>query len=222
LDAGVRGQVAPRSLGKRGYDPVPLGSAAIVYEFIPDWHVKLNVTQGFRPPVFNNTDSNGQAVELAGNPNLKVETSAAFQAEVNARLLKGRRRIRELDVGADVSYTRLGNDIFVNNGSYQEGQPRGITSAEFLAKLYLKGDHRLELGYTWLRTVTADKGVFKSNPEHWFNFGGVVSLIPRTLELNANLRVFGAFEDPNIRIETRDLVFDPLSGNSFLTMPGQT
>src|SRR5262249_56814438 len=116
LDAGVRGQVAPRSLGKRGYDPVPLGWAAIVYEFIPDWHVKLNVTQGFRPPVLNNTDSNGQAVELAGNPNLKVETSTAFQAEVNARLLKGKRRIRELDVRADVSYTRLDNYISVHDG----------------------------------------------------------------------------------------------------------
>jgi outer membrane receptor protein involved in Fe transport len=222
LDAGIRGQVAPTGLGKRGYDPVPLGSAAVVYEFIPDWHVKLNVTQGFRPPVFNNTDSNGQAVELAGNPNLKVETSAAFQAEINARLLKGRRRIRELDLRADVSYTRLDNEILVNNGSYQNGQPRGITSAEFLAKLYLKGDHRLELGYTWLQTVTADKGILKSNPEHWFNLGGVVSIIPRTLELNANLRVFGAFEDPNTRIETRDLIFDPLSGNSFLSQPGQT
>jgi hypothetical protein len=34
--------------------------------------------------------------------------------------------------------------------------------------------------------------------------------------------VFGAFEDPNLRVETRDLVFDPRSGNSTLTMPGQT
>jgi outer membrane receptor protein involved in Fe transport len=222
LDAGVRGQVAPRALSKRGFDPTPLGSAAIVYEFLPDWHAKLNVTQGFRTPVFNNTDSNSQAVEIAGSPNLDVETSTAIQTEVNARLLKGRRRIRELDLRADYSYTRLDNVIVINNGRYVNGEPRGVSSAELLAKLYLKGDHRIELAYTWLSTTTADKGPYRSYPEHWFNLGGVVSLIPRTLELNGTLRVFGAFEDPNLMVEARDLTYDPVTGHaSFSPLPGQ-
>ena len=32
------------------------------------------------PPVFNNTSSNGEAIEIGGDPNLKVETSDAAQA----------------------------------------------------------------------------------------------------------------------------------------------
>jgi outer membrane receptor protein involved in Fe transport len=221
LDAGIRGQVAPTAFGTRGYDPQPLGSAAIVYEFIPDWHVKLNFTQGFRPPVWNNTDSNPQAVELAGRPDLDVETSTALQTEINARLLKGRRRIRELDLRADFSQTRLDNYIFVGNGRYTNGKPRGITSAELLAKLYLKGDHRLELGYTWLHTTTADKGAFRSVPEHWFNVGAVISLVPRTLELSTTVRVWGAFEDPNLRVDARDLMFAPGTGWATPGDPGQ-
>jgi outer membrane receptor protein involved in Fe transport len=221
LDAGVRGQVAPAALSKRGYDPQPLGSAAIVYEFLRDWHVKLNFAQGFRPPVFNNTDSNPQSVQLQGSPDLQVETSTAFQAEVNARLLKGRRRIRELNLRADASYTVLDNYIVVANGFYTNGKPRGVQSAEVLAKLYLKGDHRLELGYTWLRTSTQDRGAFRSNPEHWFNVGGVVSLIPKRLELNATFKVIGAFEDPNLRVDSRDLQYDPLTGHAGFSMPGQ-
>jgi outer membrane receptor protein involved in Fe transport len=222
FDGGVRAQVAPYSLGKRGYSPQPLGQAAVVYEFVPDWHLKLNFTQGFRPPVFNNTDSNPQAVELQGRPNLDVETSTAFQTEINARLLKGRRRIRELDLRADFSYTQLDNYIFVGNGFYQNGKPRGISSAELLAKLYLKGDHRIEIGYTWLKTNSEDKGAYRSVPEHWFNVGGVISLIPRRLELNATLRVWGAFEDPNDRVESRDLVYDPMTGSASPGVVGQT
>ncbi len=221
LDGGVRGQVAPEALGKRGYDPTPIGSAAIVYEFIPDWHAKLNFAQGFRPPVFNNTDSNPQAVQLQGSPDLEVETSTAFQAEVNARLLKGRRRIRELNLRVDASYTVLDKYIVVNNGFYTNGKQRGIMSAELLAKLYLKGDHRLELGYTWLATATQDKGAFRSTPEHWFNVGGVVTLIPKTLELNATLKVIGAFEDPNLRTDSRDLMYDPVTGSASFAVPGQ-
>jgi len=221
FDAGLRLQAAPNALGTRGYDPTPVGEAAVVYEFIPDWHVKLNFTQGFRPPVFNNTDSNPQAVELAGHPALNVETSTAYQGEINARLLKGRRKIRELDLRADVSYTRLDNVIIVQNGSYVNGAPRGVTSAELLAKLYLKGDHRIELGYTWLKTDSGDIGAFRTYPEHWFNVGGVVSLIPRTLEINATLRVWGAFEDPNLRVEVRDNTYDPATGSASIAVPGQ-
>jgi hypothetical protein len=182
--------------------------------------VKLNYAQGFRPPVFNNTDSNGEAVEFDGERTLLVERSEAWQGEVNARLLKGRRRIRELSVRADYSYTRLENFIGITAGKYANAGLRGIHSAELLAKLYLKGDHRIELGYTWLQTNTGDKGVFRANPEHWFNIGGVMSIIPDMLEVHGNLRVLGAFEDPNRRVESRNLIFDPITGLSELADDG--
>jgi hypothetical protein len=136
-------------------------------------------------------------------------------------LLKGRQHVRELDLRADLSYTRLDNYIFISNGAYSNGQPRGISSAEVLAKLYLKGDHRIELGYTWLRTTTGDKGAFRDNPEHWFNVGAVFSLIPRTLDFSTTLRVWGAFEDPGLRVDARDLAYDPVTGWASLSVPGQ-
>src|SRR5262249_4691631 len=34
----------------------------------------------------------------------------------------------------------------------------------------------------------------------------------RTLELSTTLRVWGAFEDPNLRVEARDLMFAPGTG----------
>jgi outer membrane receptor protein involved in Fe transport len=221
LDGGVRAQVAPASLGKRSYDPVLLGQASVVYEFIPDWHAKLNFTQGFRAPVFNNTDSNANGVQFAGRPDLGVEQSTAVQSEVNARLLKGTKGIRELAMRADYSYTHLENFINIAGGTYINGKPRGIHSAELLAKLYLKGDHRVELGYTWLQASFADRGAFKAMPEHWFNLGAVVSLIPGTLEASGTLRVLGAFEDPNLRVEARDLMYDE-NGHASISDPSQT
>ena len=222
FDGGVRLQAAPElSDSSRGYGLTPTLAAAAVYEFIPDWHVKLNYAEGFRPPVYNNTDSNGEAVSIDGDENLRVETSKSGQLEVNARLLKGRQRIRELDLRADYSYTVLDGYISFVAGRYANSAKRGIHSAEFLAKLYLSGPHRFELGYTFNRMDTDDKGTFGSMPNHWFNLSAVNSIIKDRLELATVLHVYGAFEDPNRRIEARDIAFDPDLGVSIPTNPDQ-
>ncbi len=204
LDAGVRVSVAPESLGVNSYAATPTFAASAVYNFLPDWHLKANFTQGFRPPVFNNLNANGEAVQLDGG-DLRTEKTDAGQAEVNARLFKGQRRIRELNFRADYSYTRLQDLIQISGGRYQNSGDRGIHSAEFLGKLYVQGGHRFELGYTWLRVDTADKGRFRQMPEHWFNFLGVFNLIDDKLSASTNLRVLGAHEDANRMIEHRDL-----------------
>jgi outer membrane receptor protein involved in Fe transport len=204
LDAGARLQIAPDALGSLGY---PLGTTyggAVVWNFIPNWHLKLNYTQGFRPPVFNNTESNGEGVQIAGNPKLNIETSDAAQAEINARIFKGDRRIRELSFRIDGSYTRLSDLIQVTAGSYTNSGKRGIASAEFLGKLYVQGGHRIELGYTWLRVDTSDRGRDRALPEHWFNLATVFSLISDKLSATTNLRVTGAAEDPNRLVEYRN------------------
>lgn len=203
LDAGVRAQAAPARLGNQSYDLTTLFSGTAVWNFVPNWHLKLNFAQGFRPPVFNNTNSNGEAVQLDGRPDLKVETSDAAQVEVNARIFKGKRRIRELSFRTDYSYTRLQNTIQVVSGRYENTADRGIHSVEALAKLYIIGGHRIELDYTFLRVNTADKGVLKSLPEHMFHLTGVWNLIDDTLALTTDLRVVGAIEDPNRIIEYR-------------------
>src|SRR5262249_53581311 len=53
LDGGVRLQYG---FGGRGYVPTPLYAAAAVWNFLPNFHVKLNYATGFRPPPFNSTD----------------------------------------------------------------------------------------------------------------------------------------------------------------------
>jgi outer membrane receptor protein involved in Fe transport len=207
FDLGGRVQVAPSALGLLSYDLDTTIAATMVWNFIPSWHLKLNYAQGFRPPVFNNTTSNGEDLQIGGNPNLKVETSDATQAEINARIFKGERRIRELSFRIDASYTRLHNLIQVASGNYGNSGERGLTSLEFLGKLYLQGGHRLELGYTYLRGDTSDKGRLRSLPENWFSLAGVWSLIGGKLTATTTFKVTGAAEDPNRLVEYRGSTF---------------
>jgi len=203
FDLGGRVQAAPGALGSLSYDMNATIAATVVWSFVPNWHLKLNYAQGFRPPVFNNTTSNGEAVQIGGNPNLAVETSDATQAEINARIFKGERRIRELSFRIDGSYTRLNNLIQVSSGNYSNSGDRGLASVEFLGKLYLQGGHRIELGYTYLRGDTSDKGRLRSLPENWFSLAGVWSLYASKLTVTTTFKVTGAAEDPNRLVEYR-------------------
>lgn len=208
LDAGARVQVAPDTLGTLSYDVNPSFGGSVVWNFLPNWHLKLNYAEGFRPPVINNTTTNGEAVNIAGDPNLRVEESRAAQAEINARIWKGERRIRELSFRVDGSYTILKDQIQIASGAYRNSEDRGIASAEFLGKLYIQGGHRIELGYTWLRVNAADRGVARTLPEHWFNLATVFNLVSDKLSATTNLKVVGATEDANRLIEYRGTTFD--------------
>jgi outer membrane receptor protein involved in Fe transport len=218
FDLGGRVQVAPESLGLVGYALNTTVAGSFVWAFHPGWHLKLNYAQGFRPPVFNNTTSNGEGVQIGGNPNLGVETSDAAQAEINARIWKGERRIRELSFRIDGSYTRIDNLIQVSSGNYGNSGLRGIASAEVLGKLYVQGGHRIELGYTYLRVDTSDKGRLRSLPEHWFDLATVFSLLPGKLTATTRLKVTGAAEDPNRLVEYRGLAFDELGEPSAISV----
>ncbi len=204
LDAGARLQVSPESLGTQSYPLTTLFSGTAVWNFIPNWHLKLNYAEGFRPPVYNNVASNGEAVQLDGRPDLEVETSQAAQAEVNARIFKGERRIRELSFRLDYSYTKLENLIQIVQGRYDNTADRAMHGGEALAKLYIQGGHRLELAYSFLQIATRDKGAHKSFPNHMFHLGSVFNVIDDRLSMFTNLRVVGAMEDPNRLVEHRD------------------
>jgi outer membrane receptor protein involved in Fe transport len=215
LDGGVRIQ---KGFGDLPYDLVPLGSAAIVWNFLPDYHVKLNYATGFRAPVFQNTSIPAGGVAFGSNPNLKTESSQSFQGEVNGRLLRNVRKIRELEVRADYSYTVLANVIQIRQGSYGNTGKRAIHSAEAYAKLYLNGDHFLQASYTYLYAATTDSGVVRATPNHWLVIGGSFNLVKNLLDVNANLSIFGAAEDPN-RIPTGSA--GSVVGNGGPTAPRQ-
>lgn len=208
LDAGARLQVSPESLGTQSYPLTTLFSGTAVWNFIPSWHLKLNYAEGFRPPVYNNVSSNGEAVQIDGRADLEVETSQAVQAEVNARIFKGERRIRELSFRLDYSYTKLENLIQIVAGRYENTADRAMNAGEALAKLYIQGGHRLELSYSFLQIYTRDKGQHKSFPEHMFHLSGVFNVIDDKLSMFTNLRVVGAMEDPNRLVEHRDHGYD--------------
>ncbi|HEX6836861.1 MAG TPA: TonB-dependent receptor, partial [Polyangia bacterium] len=188
LDGGVRLQEA---FGERPYALQPLGSAALVWNFLPDFHLKANYATGFRPPVFNVTDSPQGGLNYGGSPTLKTETSQSFQGEVNARLLRNVERVRELELRLDYSYTFLDNVIQVRSGQYDNTGKRSIHSVELYSKLYLNGDHFVQLSYTFLDARTTDAGVIRTTPNHWVTVGVSFNLVKRLLDVNANLSVFG-------------------------------
>jgi outer membrane receptor protein involved in Fe transport len=194
LDGGVRIQ---KGFGDLPYDLVPLGSAAIVYNFLPDYHVKLNYATGFRSPVFQNTSIPPGGVSYGSNPNLKTESSQSFQGELNARLLRNVRKVRELVVRADYSYTVLSNLIQIRGGIYGNTGKRNMHSVEGYATLYLNGDHVLQASYTYLNSTTTDGGVVRTTPNHWVVLGASFNIVKNLLDLNMNLNIFGAYEDVN-------------------------
>ncbi len=194
LDAGVRGQ---RAYGSNPYDTQVLLSGAAVWNFLPDWHLKLNYAEGFRAPTFLASNGNGAAVNFAGSPTLVPESSRAAQGEVNARLLRNVRRVRELALRWDYAYTLLDHFLVVQDGRWANTSKRAIHSGEFLGKLYLRGDHALSLGYSYNHITTEDRGTLQSLPNHWFTVGAVFNVIKDHLDVNTNLQVIGALEDPD-------------------------
>ncbi len=208
IDGGARLQAAPASLGNLSYDPEALFSGAAVYQFAENWYLKANYAEGFRAPVFNNTQTNVNSTNLVGDPDISVERSQAVQGEVNARLFRGRGALRELGLRADYSYTWLTDLIQVVGSRYLNTGERGIHSAELLAKAYLNGGHRLELAYTWMQVATDDLGLFRALPEHWYHLGAVFNAIDDRLAFWTRLRIIGSMEDPNQLVEYRDLAYD--------------
>jgi outer membrane receptor protein involved in Fe transport len=194
LDAGVRLQ---KGFGDLPYNLIPLGSAAIVYNFLPDYHIKLNYATGFRAPVFQNTSIPAGGIDYGSNPKLQTEASQAFQGELNARVLRNIRKVRELELRADYSYTVISNIIQIQRGAYANFGKRAIHSVEGYAKLYLNGNHFLQASYTYLYAASTDAGIIRNTPNHWVVLGGSFNIVKSLLDLNANLNIFGAYEDVN-------------------------
>jgi hypothetical protein len=173
---------------------------------------------------------------------LKNERSHAFQGEWNAKLLRNIGPIRALQLRVDYAFTDLRGLIVISNGSYTNRRTdsngvdtgdgsdshRAIHSVESAARLYI-GDHTLSANYTFLHVSTNDRGVLRSMPQHSFNLGWVLSVIPGWLEQNGTLQVVGTYDDPN-RVRTlsladgstianfSDLTFDKLPPQAILNL----
>lgn len=194
FDGGVRIQ---KGFGQLPYDLQPLYSAAVVWNFLPDWHLKGTYATGFRPPVYINISGAPGGLIYGGDPTLKSESSQSFQTEINARLLRNTRKVRELELRVDYAYTFLDRLLQISGGSYHNRGQRAIHSVEAYAKLYLQGDHFLQASYTFMHTTSSDAGVIRAMPNHWVSLGAVFNVVKNYLDLNTNLLITGAYEDPN-------------------------
>jgi outer membrane receptor protein involved in Fe transport len=197
FDGGFRAQ---GGFGNQGYGFVPLGSAAVVWNFLPDFHLKANYATGFRAPTYLALQGAPGGITYGGDPNLKPESSQAFQGELNGRLLRNVRKVRELEVRVDYSYSFLDKFIIIQGGQYVNRGQRAMHSVEAAAKLYLQGDHVLSAAYTYLYAQTTDLGVLRNNPNHWVVLGASFNVVKHnkvTFDLNTTLLVTGAYQDPN-------------------------
>src|SRR5262249_20263355 len=177
--------------------PLAFASGTLVGTFSPGWHLKAHFSRGSRPPVFSDTSGYGGAVNLGASSNIRNEFSNAVQGEINARILRNVRKIRELTMRADYSFTRIDNLIIPDNGIYRNSGQRAINSGEFLGRLYLRGDHIIQLGYTFLQIQSDGLGVERFTPNHWFTLNGSFNLVRDKLDVISTLYFAGASEDPN-------------------------
>jgi outer membrane receptor protein involved in Fe transport len=194
VEAGARLQ---GSGGKRALDPVVLLSGGVVWGFMPNWALKLNYAEGYRPPPLHRSDANGEGVNYSGNPNVEVESSRSIQGEINAMVLRGRRAIRQLGFRADYSYTWINNLIQVVNGSFHNAAEVGIHEVELLTELALKKGHRFALGYTFLDIANSDLGKIRTVPNQWLTARVLVNLWNQQLFVSSNLHLRASAEDPN-------------------------
>jgi outer membrane receptor protein involved in Fe transport len=194
LDAGAR---LTGATGKREVDPLALFSGTLVWSFLPDWHLKLNYSEGYRPPVLGKMDGNGEGINWPGNPYLEIERSRALQAEINTRLLSGHKTLRHLGFRADYSYSWVYDMIGTLAGGSKNLSDMGIHTVEALVDLQLKRGHWFGLVYTFVDSSDSFYGKQRSAPNQWATLRMLLNLFREQLFLSSNLQVIGSFEDFN-------------------------
>jgi outer membrane receptor protein involved in Fe transport len=203
LTGGVRGQVAPGS-----YDPLLLGSAALLWSPRDDVYCKLNVAQGFRPPalriVLTNSDPRSLASypHIEGNPDLQAERSLAVETEVSALVLRGQRRIRYLGLQVGYQLTRLDDLVVEVNGRSENAARRVLHSGLVGANLALSGGHRITAAYSVLYGKDSETGPIRQIANHKLNLGGELQINP-WLQGVVRLVLYGPREDLNRLPETQ-------------------
>ena len=199
LNAGVRLQAS------NTYDPTVLLAGAVVWNAFGETFLKLNYTEGFRPPNFQATDVNPDirsGVTFQANPNLDVERSRAIETEINTVLLEDTTIVDRWFLRADYSFTVLDQLIqnVLNEGSVNGGT-RVINSVEVLSRLTFVGQHELSLAYYYVDAQDDDIGPIRNIANHIVNSHARVQLVPDMLHFSADLSWIGPREDANRRVE---------------------
>ncbi len=196
LSAGARLQLSD------SYDPATLFGGAMVWNVVDDTYLKLNYTEGFRPPDFQSTSINSEAINqitFQPNPNLKVERSRAAELELNSVLLT-RGQVSFIDrlyLRADYSASLLSDIIVNDSGRFRNSGTRLINSVEFLARLEFRGDHELWAAYYFVDVDDTELGKLRNIANHIVNTGTRVMILPELWEVSALMTWIGPREDRN-------------------------
>ena len=213
LSAGARLQISD------SYDPTVLLSAAMVLNVANDTFMKLNLTEGFRPPNFQSTATNNDSINtirFKANPDLEIERSRAGEIEINSVLLKSGRLINRLYVRADFALTLLDDVIIIDRGEFQNSGTRLIHSTEFLGRLELRGKHELWAGHQFVQVEDSETGMLRNIANHTIHAGAKAMIIPETWELSSILTWIGPREDRNRAIDPEREPFAVFDGNPYL------
>ena len=199
VQPGFRFQVS------NAYDPVALLGAAFVWNVVDRTFLKLNYSEGFRPPEMQATALNEDTISgvtYQGDPNLDVERSRAVEAEVNTVLFSNAGALKGVYLRADYAYTVMSDLVRNVGGVFANSGERGIHSAEFLTRIDFKGGHEIWLGGHFVRAEDSVLGPVRNFPNWVFMGGGRTRLFGDHLELSVTSTLIGAQEDLNRASDT--------------------
>jgi iron complex outermembrane receptor protein len=164
---GARTQVAPGS-----YAPVVLGAVATRVGLAKDANFKLNVTQGFRPPAFDDTHGNDDPFtnpypHRQSNPALAPERSLSAEVELTGAASYERGALQRVWGRAGYQYTRLDDLIVLGpTGAPENTNRRVIHTVELRAEARWRGHHRMIAGYAFLVGEDLETGPMRNVPQH--------------------------------------------------------
>jgi outer membrane cobalamin receptor len=167
IDAGARGQFAPGA-----YDPLLLGSLAARWNLYRKVNLKLNATQGFRPPPLALINGNDDPMtnpypHRESNPDLRAERSLSVEGELSALVLEGVGRMNYAALRLGYQFTRLEDlVVFDASGAPANANRRDMSSIEARADVALAGGHRIVVGYSFLRGIDEQNGPIRNIPAH--------------------------------------------------------
>ena len=194
---------------------VVLGAAAGTFNVWKKTHLKVNFTQGFRPPRLFDLIAPiaGSPSSYPGNPSLEVENSYAIEGEANTLLLERYKGIRKLYLRADYSFSRISNLIVRPQLIAINAGERVANSVEFAMFLEGMKGWNVWLNYYFLDLVDADTGPVRNVARQKVNVGGAIKLFGGKLELSTVLSLVGPRDDLN-----REFLTD--AAHATLSFPG--
>jgi outer membrane receptor protein involved in Fe transport len=193
---GARGQFSPGA-----YDPLLLGSLALLWNPTEKLYLKLNIAQGFRPPpllfILGNDDFQTNALpHRQSNPDLKAERSLAAETELSAIVLRHHRRFQFMALRLGVQVTQVDDLVVMQNAFSINAGRRIMRSVEARADVALTGNHRVVGAYGYLEGTDTRTGPLRNVANHKVHVGVEARLVS-WLDALVSATLLGPQEDLN-------------------------